>query len=105
MLKQKREEEKFCEQADLRQVLKKFGISYINQGLFLNEFTKGSSVHLQDLIARMKACVKSHYQSATTSGLNQDSTTGAPSTQANLMTLADLRKTDYFENVQKRIKK
>lgn len=29
-LKQKREEEKFCELADLRLVLKKFGISYIN---------------------------------------------------------------------------
>lgn len=61
LLKQKREEDKFCEQADLRQVLRKFGISYINQGLFLHEFTKGSSVHLTDLIARMKACVKTHY--------------------------------------------
>ncbi len=57
LLKSKREEDKFVEQADLRQVLKKFGISYINQGLFLQEFTKGSSVHVTDLIARMKACL------------------------------------------------
>lgn len=100
LLKQKREEEKFCEQGDLRQVLKKFGISYINQGLFLNEFTKGSSVHLQDLIARMKACVKSHYNTAV-SDMNESRSAEAPKQ----LTLQELRKTDYFENVQKRIKK
>jgi hypothetical protein len=46
LLKQKREEEKFVELADLRQVLKKFGISYVNQGMLLQELTKGAAVHI-----------------------------------------------------------
>jgi hypothetical protein len=46
LLKQKREEEKFVELADLRQVFKKFGISYVNQGMLLQELTKGAAVHI-----------------------------------------------------------
>lgn len=31
----------------------------------MQEFTKGSSVHVTDLVARMKACLKQTYQGAT----------------------------------------
>lgn len=95
LIKQNREEEKFVGLADLRQVLRKFGISYVNQGLFLQEFTKSTSVHLQDLIARMKACVKAHYNSAT-SDLNE-----APGSGSKVVTLADLKNTDYFDQIQR----
>ena len=56
----------------------------------MQEFTKGSSVHINDLIARMKACVKSHYNTAT-SDLNEKKGHGN--------TLTDLKKTNYFDIV------
>jgi hypothetical protein len=37
----KRDEDKVIQLVDLRHLLAKFGISYVNQGLFLKEFTKG----------------------------------------------------------------
>lgn len=58
LLKQKREQDKFIDQADLRTVLKKFGVNYINQNLFLTEFTKGVKVHIEDLVTVMKNCVQ-----------------------------------------------
>jgi hypothetical protein len=58
----KREEEKFIQQADLRSVLTKFGVSYINQELFLKEFAKGEQVHVEDLVTRVKAMTRKHYQ-------------------------------------------
>jgi len=63
LLKQKREEDKFIEQADLRSVLRKFGVNYINQSLFLNEFTRGVPVHIDDLITLMKSCKNSAFAS------------------------------------------
>lgn len=54
---------------------------------------------MQDLIARMKACVKSHYNSAT-SDLNEASGSGNK-----VVTLADLKNTDYFEQIQRQLKK
>ena len=71
LLKQKRDAEKFIDQADLRTVLKKFGVNYINQNLFLNEFTKGVKVHIEDLITVMKACVQQFY-GQTVTGINQE---------------------------------
>lgn len=69
LLKQKRDEEKFIDQADLRTVLKKFGVNYINQTMFLNEFTKGVKVHIEDLVTVMKACVQQFYGQVV-SGMN-----------------------------------
>ena len=48
-------------------MLKKFGVNYINQNMFLNEFTKGVKVHIEDLITVMKACVQKFYGQAVTS--------------------------------------
>lgn len=56
-LKGRREEEKMLEIADLRQVLQKFGVNYINQDFFVNEFTRNEKIHIEDLITRMKNCV------------------------------------------------
>lgn len=56
-----REEEKFIQLADLRQVLTKFGLSYINQEMFLKDFTKGEQVHVEDLITRVKSVARQHY--------------------------------------------
>jgi hypothetical protein len=39
-LRGKRDEEKFIEVADLRAVLLKFGVNYLNQDVFVNEFTR-----------------------------------------------------------------
>ena len=61
LLKQKRDEEKFIDLADLRTVLKKFGVNYNNQNMFLNSFTKGVKVHIEDLVTLMKACVQKQY--------------------------------------------
>jgi hypothetical protein len=61
MLKSKREAEKYIDLADLRSVLSKFYVNYVNQGLFLQEFTRKGQVHIEDLVVRMKQCVNSAY--------------------------------------------
>lgn len=38
--------------------------------MFLNEFTKGVKVHIEDLVTLIKACVRQFYGHATTA-LNQ----------------------------------
>jgi len=48
--------------------LTKFYVNYINQGLFLQEFTRKEQVHIEDLIERMKACVKTRYGSQAIEG-------------------------------------
>ena len=63
-LKGKRDEEKIIDVADLRQVLLKFGVNYINQDIFLNEFTRNNPTHIEDLITRMKNCVKQAYNNS-----------------------------------------
>jgi hypothetical protein len=90
-----REEDKFISLPDLRQVLTKFGVSYINQDLFLKDCTKGEQVHIEDLIARVKAVTRQHYQS-----------TGQAASQAEFepSTMRDLRKTDYFSKVHQEIR-
>jgi hypothetical protein len=45
--------------------LHKFGVNYINQDTFVNEFTKNEKVHIEDLITRMKSCVQQAYNMAT----------------------------------------
>ena len=62
LLRRQREEEKFIQLADLKVVLTKFGVNYINQEEFLKEFTKGNQVHIEDLITRVKSFVRRHYQ-------------------------------------------
>jgi hypothetical protein len=80
-LKQKRDHEKFVELADLRLVLKKFGISYINQNLFLDAFTrKNVPTNLGDIITDMKAFVKTKY-----AGTEEEQTN-----KVQLLTLGDL---------------
>ena len=63
ILKNKHEQEKFIDISNLRKVLTKFGLSYINQGMFIQEFTKGVQVHIDDLIAQMNQCKKKQYGS------------------------------------------
>lgn len=91
-----REEEKFIQLADLRQVLTKFGVSYINQDLFLKECTKGEQVHIEDLITRVKSVTSKHYQK-----------TGQAASPEEFepYTMAELRKTDYFSKVHQEIRK
>ena len=45
----------------MRQVLKKFGVNYVNQGLFLKSFTTLEKVHIEDLLTKMKKCVHDKY--------------------------------------------
>ena len=66
-LKGKRDDEKVIEVADLRQVLVKFGVNYLNQDIFVNEFTRNQPAHLEDLITRMKNCVKQAYSTSAAS--------------------------------------
>ena len=62
LLKQKREDEKVIDMADLRTVLKKFGVNYINQTMFLTEFVpEGVPIHIERLITRMRANQMKHY--------------------------------------------
>jgi len=91
----KREEEKFVQQADLRSVLTKFGVSYINQELFLKEFTKGEQVHVEDLATRVKAMTRKHYQAT-------GQASGEDDFEPNSM--AELRRTDYFSKVHQAIR-
>ena len=91
----KREEEKFIQQADLRSVLGKFGVSYINQEMFLKEFAKTEQVHAEDLITRVKHLAKKAYTAAGHS---------ASSESSEAATVAELRKTDYFSQVHQAIR-
>lgn len=43
----------------------KFGVNYLNQDVFINEFTKNERVHIEDLVTRMKNCVQQAYNMAT----------------------------------------
>ena len=89
LLKQKRDEEKFIDQADLRTVLKKFGVNYNNQNLFLNEFTKGVKVHIEDLVTLMKACVQTFYGQAIGS-MNQEGLDGKDAMRTSMAGVQDL---------------
>ena len=103
-LKGRREDEKIIEVADLRQVLVKFGVNYINQDIFVNEFTRNQPAHLEDLITRMKNCVKQAYSLSATTMSSGDS--GLIKKPDDLVeTMKDLRKTDYFDKVQMKLKK
>jgi len=94
LLKSKREEDKFIEQADLRQVLKKFGVNYINQDMFLNEFTRGVSIHIDDLITLMKRCITAAYSSG-----EADMNKGI-----GFSSLDDVKTQDFFQKISKKIK-
>lgn len=91
----KREEEKFIQQADLRSVLTKFGVSYINQEMFLKEFAKAEQVHVEDLVTRVKAAARQHFQA-----------TGQAASEADAepTSMAELRRTDYFSKVHQEIR-
>ena len=103
-LKGRREDEKIIEVADLRQVLVKFGVNYINQDIFVNEFTRNQPAHLEDLLTRMKNCVKQAYSLSATAMSSGDS--GLVKKPDDLVeTMKDLRKTDYFDKVQMKLKK
>ena len=105
-LKGLREEEKLIEIADLRQVLHKFGVNYLNQDVFINEFTRNEKVHIEDLVTRMKSCVQQAYNMAT-STMNksfEESDSKGSVVQDQVETLRDLRKTDYFDKVQMKLK-
>jgi Ca2+-binding EF-hand superfamily protein len=91
----KREEEKFIQQADLRSVLAKFGVSYINQEMFLKEFSKGDQVHVEDLVTRVKAMTRQHYQATGQTASGEDFEPNS---------MAELRKTDYFSKVHQAIR-
>ena len=108
-LKGKRDDEKIICVADLRQVLVKFGVNYLNQDIFVNEFTKNQPCHLEDLITRMKNCVRQAYNlSAVAQNIEQTQASSGGSSLTNLNiveTLKDLKKTDYFDKVQMKLKK
>lgn len=56
--------------------------------MFLNEFTKGVKVHIEDLITVMKACVQKFY-GQTVSSLNQTET-DEDGNRASIAGMADL---------------
>lgn len=43
-------------------MLSKFGVSYINQEMFLKEFCKSESVHVEDLVTKVKSVTQNHYR-------------------------------------------
>jgi hypothetical protein len=102
-LKDKRDDEKIIEVSDLSQVLVKFGVNYINQDIFVNEFTRNQPAHLEDLLTRMKNCVKQAYSLSANSLNVADGIAKQPDDLVE--TMKDLRKTDYFDKVQMRLKK
>lgn len=104
-LKGRREDEKIIDVADLRQVLVKFGVNYINQDIFVNEFTRNQPAHLEDLVTRMKNCVKQAYSLSATS-MSATGESGLVKRAEDVVeTMKDLRKTDYFDKVQMKLKK
>ena len=104
-LKGRREDEKIIDVADLRQVLVKFGVNYINQDIFVNEFTRNQPAHLEDLITRMKNCVKQAY-SLSASSMSATGDSGLVKKADDVVeNMKDLRKTDYFDKVQMKLKK
>lgn len=86
-----REEDKFIKLADLRQVLKKFGLSYINQGMFLKEYTRGEQIHVEDLIGRLRS---------TAHRLYQETGQVANDEEREPVAVAELRSTDYFRKME-----
>ena len=76
-------------------MLTKFGVRSINQDEFLKEFTKGDRVHIEDLLTRVKAAVRRHYE-----------TTGvvAKENEFEPFSMAELRSTDYFSMVHHQIR-
>ena len=76
-------------------MLTKFGVSYINQGMFIKEFSKGDQVHIEDLITRVKSVASKHYQTAGSSAHGEDFEPHS---------LAELRKTDYFSQIHQEIR-
>ena len=46
---------------DLRQVLSKFGVSSINQDMFIKEFTKGEAAQVEELIEAIKSRARKFY--------------------------------------------
>lgn len=68
-------------------MLTKFGVSNINQDMFLREFAKADQVHAEDLIARVKHLASKHFTSSGAAGVGDASEPAS---------VAELRKTDYF---------
>ena len=108
LLKQKRDEEKFIDLADLRTVLKKFGVNYNNQNMFLNSFTKGVKVHIEDLVTLMKACVQKQYGKSVQELKNQvdgeDQSEDQRISVAGVQDLESVQGTDYFSLISKKLR-
>lgn len=86
-------------------MLKKFGVNYINQTMFLNEFTKGVKVHIEDLVTVMKACVQQFYGQAV-SLLNQteldnpDFEGQSRTSMAGVSDLEQVQNIDFFTQIR-----
>jgi len=104
MLKNKREEDKNIALADLRQVLIKYSVNHIDQDMFLQHFSNGYPVNLEDLIASMKHCYKSYYKQATAQ-LNVESTSLGLKEDMAKKALEVIKTTDYFGKIKKKLKK
>lgn len=76
-------------------MLTKFGVSYINQDLFLKDFAKGDQVHIEGLITRVRSAAPQHHQAT---GISVDGAGFEPNE------LADLRSSDYFSEVHQQIR-
>ena len=98
----KREEEKFIQLADLRQVLTKFGVSYVNQDMFLKEFSRGDTVHVEDLVTRVKSYARQFYQDSHNAG--EELPEDEKEDEFEPYSISDLRKTDFFSKVHQEIK-
>lgn len=98
-IKYKRDSDKIIEVADLRQVLYKFGVSYINQDIFIREFSKNEPVHIEDLITRMKNCYQLAYNLATSTLNRSQDELKRVEQGTEYDSMNELRRTDYFDKV------
>ena len=82
-------------------MLTQFGLSYINQGMFIQEFTKGVQVHIDDLIAQMNQCKKKQYGSEEGGQVvSQDSSEPGGDAHDTEM----IQKLDFFSKIAKAIR-
>lgn len=112
MLKQKRDEQKFVELADLRTVLRKFGVTYVNQNMFLEEFAQGVAVHIEDLISRMQRCIRMYYGKQHENESDNENQEGGATNSGNKNTgaagfqnLESVQAQSFFTKVAKKMRK
>lgn len=71
----------------------------------MNEFTRNAPTHIEDLLTRMKNCLKQAYSQSQQAVRSNTPALFSGEHQEAVQQLRDLKKTDYFDRVQMRLKK